>query len=85
MLTCLSWTMLAMSSFSAYILYDTQMICKKLSPDEWVLGVVSLYLDVVGRFAESLGLVRWYSADGFCSQINLFLNILRILSDAQRD
>lgn len=49
--------------FSAYILYDTQMICKKLSPDEWVLGVVSLYLDV----------------------INLFLNILRILSDAQRD
>ena len=42
-------------SFSAYILYDTQMICKKLSPDEWVLGVVSLYLDVVGRTVSRTG------------------------------
>ncbi|WAR61895.1 hypothetical protein PtB15_12B587 [Puccinia triticina] len=47
--------------FSAYIVFDTQMICKHLSPDDWVVACVSLYLDAV----------------------NLFINIVRILSDLQ--
>ncbi|PLW42623.1 hypothetical protein PCANC_11764 [Puccinia coronata f. sp. avenae] len=47
--------------FSAYIVFDTQMICKHLSPDDWVVACVSLYLDGV----------------------NLFINIVRILSDLQ--
>lgn len=45
--------------FSAYIVFDTQMICKHLSPDDWVVACVSLYLDGV----------------------NLFINIVRVLSD----
>lgn len=63
------------------------MICKKLSPDEWVLGVVSLYLDVVGRTVPSTGFdaTLLMALLRPTSQINLFLNILRILSDAQRD
>ncbi|EGG10627.1 uncharacterized protein MELLADRAFT_115498 [Melampsora larici-populina 98AG31] len=47
--------------FSAYIVFDTQMMCKHLSPDDWVVACVSLYLDAV----------------------NLFLNIVRVLSQMQ--
>jgi len=47
--------------FCGYILYDTWLIENRLSPDDWVMACVSLYLDV----------------------LNLFLNILRLLSDLQ--
>lgn len=33
--------------FSGYIVYDTYMITKRLSPDEFILGSVSLYLEYV--------------------------------------
>jgi|SRR5712671_2203495 len=47
--------------FSGYVVYDTYLINKRLSPDEYIMGAISLYLDF----------------------INLFLNILRILSNMQ--
>ncbi|KAJ2930249.1 hypothetical protein H1R20_g6822, partial [Candolleomyces eurysporus] len=47
--------------FSGYIVYDTYNINRRLSPDEYIMGAISLYLDF----------------------INLFLNILRLLSDLQ--
>ncbi|KAI6157925.1 UPF0005-domain-containing protein [Pisolithus tinctorius] len=47
--------------FSGYIVYDTYLITKRFSPDEYIIGALSLYLDF----------------------INLFLNILRLLSDLQ--
>ncbi|TFY76843.1 hypothetical protein EWM64_g7170 [Hericium alpestre] len=47
--------------FSGYVVYDTYMINNRLSPDEYILGAISLYLDF----------------------INLFLNILRLLSNSQ--
>ncbi|GAA5897865.1 Bxi1p [Sporobolomyces salmoneus] len=47
--------------FSAWIIFDTQMILKTLHPDQWVLAAISLYLDF----------------------LNLFLQILRVLSDIQ--
>ena len=31
--------------FSGYILYDTYMIFNRLSPDEFILGAISLYLE----------------------------------------
>jgi FtsH-binding integral membrane protein len=31
--------------FSGYIVYDTYMITKRLSPDEYILGAISLYLE----------------------------------------
>ena len=49
--------------FSFYIIYDTWAIMNVLGPDEWVIGAVNLYLDL----------------------INLFIYILQILSEAQRN
>jgi FtsH-binding integral membrane protein len=31
--------------FSGYIVYDTYIINAKLSPDEYIMGAVSLYLE----------------------------------------
>lgn len=31
--------------FSGYIVYDTHMISSRLSPDEYILGAISLYLE----------------------------------------
>ncbi|KAK7692489.1 hypothetical protein QCA50_004114 [Cerrena zonata] len=47
--------------FSGYIVYDTYNINARLSPDEYIMAAISLYLDF----------------------INLFINILRLLNDAQ--
>lgn len=33
--------------FSGYIVYDTYMINKRLSPDEYIMGAISLYLECV--------------------------------------
>lgn len=44
--------------FSGYIVFDTWLITKKLSPDEWVLAVVSLYLDFVNLFINILRLLN---------------------------
>jgi FtsH-binding integral membrane protein len=33
--------------FSGYIVYDTYMINKRLSPDEFIMGAISLYLECV--------------------------------------
>lgn len=31
--------------FSGYIVYDTYMINTRLSPDEYIMGAISLYLE----------------------------------------
>lgn len=36
--------------FSLLIVYDTFILSKKLSPDEYILGAISLYLDIVNLF-----------------------------------
>lgn len=51
------------SLFSLFILADTSMIMHRLSPDDYIIAAITLYLDLV----------------------NLFLYILRILSEASRD
>jgi protein lifeguard len=33
--------------FSGYVVYDTYVITKKLSPDEYIMGAISLYLEYV--------------------------------------
>jgi len=33
--------------FSGYIVYDTYIINKRLSPDEFIMGAISLYLECV--------------------------------------
>ncbi|CDZ98198.1 N-methyl-D-aspartate receptor glutamate-binding subunit [Phaffia rhodozyma] len=49
--------------FSGYILFDTHAIMNKLSPDEYIMGALRLYLDI----------------------INLFLQVLRVLNNQNRD
>lgn len=49
--------------FSGYILFDTWLIMEKLSPHEYILAAVMLYLDI----------------------INLFLMLLQLLSESNRN
>ncbi|KAG9316838.1 UPF0005-domain-containing protein [Chiua virens] len=44
--------------FSGYIVYDTFIITKRLSPDEFILGAISLYLDFVNLFINILRLLN---------------------------
>ena len=43
--------------FSLYIVYDVHMISKRLSPDEYVLGAITLYLDIINLFIRLLRLL----------------------------
>jgi protein lifeguard len=36
--------------FSGYVVYDTYIINSKLSPDEYIMGAISLYLEYVSAF-----------------------------------
>jgi hypothetical protein len=44
--------------FSGYIVYDTYMINRRLSPDEFILGAISLYLDFINLFLSILRLLN---------------------------
>ncbi|XP_042869294.1 protein lifeguard 4-like [Penaeus japonicus] len=50
---------LALSGFGAlifclFIVYDTQMMMEKLSPEEYILATINLYLDILNLFLELL-------------------------------
>jgi len=44
--------------FSGYIVYDTYNINKRLSPDEFIMGAISLYLDFINLFINILRLLN---------------------------
>ncbi|KAG8931554.1 hypothetical protein FRC02_002542 [Tulasnella sp. 418] len=44
--------------FSGYVVYDTFIITKKLSPDEAIMGAISLYLDFINLFLSILRLLN---------------------------
>ena len=44
--------------FSAYIVYDTHMIMKHLSAEEYIVGVINLYLDIINLFIKILRLLQ---------------------------
>jgi len=43
--------------FSGYIVYDTYLINRRLSPDEYIMGAISLYLDFINLFLSILRLL----------------------------
>ncbi|KXN90945.1 Bax inhibitor 1 [Leucoagaricus sp. SymC.cos] len=49
--------------FSGYIVYDTYIINKRLSPDEYIMGAISLYLDFINLFLNILRLLNDLSHD----------------------
>lgn len=70
--------------FSLYIVFDTQMILNRLHVDDWVVACVSLYLECVGTFPPCSSECTDTDLRGpLHSIVNLFLQILRILSDVQ--
>lgn len=51
-------TLLGIGAFSAFIIIDTDSIMKKLSPEEYIVGVISLYLDIIQLFVKILKLLQ---------------------------
>ena len=46
--------------FSGYVVYDTYTINRRLSPDEYIMGAISLYLEYVSKLNFILSLrSRW--------------------------
>lgn len=44
--------------FVLYILYDTSLIMKHLSPDDYVIGAINLYLDIINLFLLILDMLN---------------------------
>lgn len=40
--------------FSLFIIYDTHMLMVRLSPEEYILAAINIYLDVLNLFLETL-------------------------------
>lgn len=52
----LAYSIAGCAIFSGYVMYDTWLLQRHLSPDDWVLANVSLYLDIVNLFISVLRL-----------------------------
>lgn len=63
--------------FSGYIIFDTYIINKKLSPDEYIMGAISLYLDFL-NLCECSSLRDTYLYSNGSSSV---LSILRVLNN----
>jgi hypothetical protein len=44
--------------FGAYIIYDTHVIMKHLSAEEYIVAVINLYLDIINLFIKILKLLN---------------------------
>ena len=40
--------------FSGFIIFDTHMIMHRLSPEEYIVATIELYLDIINLFIEIL-------------------------------
>jgi len=40
--------------FCLFIVFDTHMIMKRISPEEYILAAINLYLDIINLFLEIL-------------------------------
>eukprot|EP00871_Galdieria_phlegrea_P005586 jgi/Galph1/6028/GphlegSOOS_G4726.1 len=49
--------------FCGYILFDTSLLINHLSPDEYVLASISLYLDVINLFMYLLRILSYLQSD----------------------
>lgn len=44
--------------FSLFIIFDLQMMIKKLSPEEYIMATINLYLDILNLFLHLLRLLN---------------------------
>ena len=56
--TSLTFHATAPSRQVGYILYDTSLIMHHLGPDDYIIGAVTLYLDIINLFLYLLELLR---------------------------
>lgn len=49
--------------FVGYIFYDTSNLMKHLSPEEYIVGAISLYIDIVNLFFQILSLISKLNGD----------------------
>ncbi len=49
--------------FSGYILYDTSNIMRCNDVDEWLIGAIDLYLDIINLFVNLLSILSYFSSD----------------------
>lgn len=52
------FTLLGIAVFAAFIIHDTDNIMRQLSPEEYVVGVINLYLDIINLFVKILKLLQ---------------------------
>ena len=48
----------AKHNISGFILFDTQMIMKRVSPEEYIVATIELYLDIINLFIEILKIME---------------------------
>ena len=44
--------------FTGFIVFDTQMIMKRVSPEEYIVATIELYLDIINLFIEILKIIE---------------------------
>lgn len=44
--------------FCLFIVFDTQMLMEKLSPEEYILATINLYLDIINLFIYILRILQ---------------------------
>jgi len=44
--------------FSAFIIFDTQMIMTRVSPEDYIMATIQLYLDIINLFIEILRILN---------------------------
>lgn len=54
----LAMSLLGAFVFSLFIVYDTHLLMKKLSPEEYIVAVINLYLDIINLFIEILKILN---------------------------
>jgi hypothetical protein len=47
--------------FSLYLVFDTYMILNKLSPDQYIMAALNLYLDIINLFLYILEVFIFFS------------------------
>lgn len=47
--------------FCGFIVYDTHLVMHKLSPEEYILASINLYLDIINLFLHLLRLLEAFN------------------------
>ena len=54
MSTCQKGAQNDLFRISGFIIFDTQMIMTRVSPEEYIIATIELYLDIINLFIEIL-------------------------------